>query len=253
MSDGKHKKANVPLYSRCSILMASPALRICEQASTPSVRKEMVDIYLITGPTGKRYVGQAKCVTKQGLEHGTVGRFRQHCSGNKKFYINQAIQKHGAENFKVETLATVDRVKADAAERFAIVAYNSLAPAGYNLTTGGAGVGWYHNNEMVEKMSLRMTQEWASGKRDLVIPKIAKLATGRAHQKRKFELPLYIYQCEGKKTVGVECRVPGHPRKAFTRLDMPYTDKVSLATAHRDGILKSLPDLDTASNKNQSV
>ncbi len=217
--------------------MASPALRICKEQEEPS-ENGLVDIYLITGPTGKRYVGQACCVNKQGRAHGTAGRFRQHCSVHKSFHINRAIQKHGASNFQVQTLATVTREKADASERFAIVAYNSLAPAGYNLTSGGTGPGWYHRKDMVEKMAKRMKGEWAEGKRDYVIPKIAKLATGRAHEKRKFDLPLYIYQVQGKKVVGVECRVPGHPRKCFTKQDMPYTAKVVAAIAHRDTILR---------------
>ena len=228
--------------------MASPALRICEQNET-SLEEELVDIYLITGPTGKRYVGQASCITKQGNRHGTAGRFRQHCSEHKKFYINSAIQKHGASTFRVQTLSTVQRENADEAERFAIVAYNSLAPAGYNLTTGGTRSGWYHNKETVRKHSARIRQEWASGKRDLVIPKIARLATGRAHKKRKFDLPLYVYQVEGKKVLGVECRVPGHPRKSFTRVNMPYTAKVAAAIAHRDAIVKSSPDSNTASKQ----
>ncbi len=211
--------------------------------------EDLVDIYLITGPTGKRYVGQASCVNKQGHSHGTAGRFRQHCNGHKKFHINAAIQKHGKACFQVETLTTVPRHKADASEKFAIVAYNSLAPAGYNLTTGGTGPGWYHNKCMVEKMSERMKQEWAAGKRDLVIPKIAKLAKGRAHEKRKFDLPLYVYQVEGKKVVGVECRVPGHPRKSFTTREMPYTAKVAAAVAHRDTILKDLPGSNTAASR----
>ena len=206
----------------------------------------MVDIYLLTAPNGKRYVGQAKCYTQSGKPHGTQGRFRQHCSESRpQFLIEAAIAKHGAANFKVQTLHTVSKDKADDAEKFAIVAYNSLAPWGYNLTTGGTGKGWYHNPETVQRHSERMRQEWASGKRDFVKVTIAKLATGRAHTIRRHALPLYIYHTKGKKVAGVECKVPGHPRKSFTKKCMTWDEKVKAAISYRDG----LPDSNTASTQ----
>jgi hypothetical protein len=54
--------------------MASPALRICNEEETKS--EDSVDIYPITGPTGKRYVGQASVWDRHGRPRGAEKRWR---------------------------------------------------------------------------------------------------------------------------------------------------------------------------------
>ena len=131
--------------------IASPALRICEQNET-SLEEELVDIYLITGPTGKRYVGQAKRTVSSCS--GAARRWKQHCCLSKSL-VSKAIHKHGKANFCMEVLTTVPRSRADDSETFAIVAYNSLVPAGYNILPGGVnGAG-----KMAERGLRRLSTE----------------------------------------------------------------------------------------------
>lgn len=90
-------------------------------------------IYLLTNLiNGKQYVGQ----TIQQL------RFRIYDHKlKKKFYIGQAIDKYGLENFKIEILEECStKEQLDERERYWIAKLNTKAPNGYNLTNGGEGV-----------------------------------------------------------------------------------------------------------------
>lgn len=80
---------------------------------------------------GKQYVGQ----TSRTLEQ----RWREHCSsGSKCTYLHNAIMKYGKGNFKIEQLdIALDQAELDYKEQHYIAFYNTLAPNGYNLDTGG--------------------------------------------------------------------------------------------------------------------
>jgi group I intron endonuclease len=80
---------------------------------------------------GKQYVGQ----TSRTLEQ----RWREHCSSNSQCtYLHNAIVKYGKENFKVEQIdIALDQEELDYKENQYIKSYNTLAPNGYNLDTGG--------------------------------------------------------------------------------------------------------------------
>ena len=99
------------------------------------------DIYLLTNKkNGKRYVGQS-C-------HGTAKRFRSHCTSSSRdaprMVITRAIKKWGADGFNVQTLGQCSSLeKANELEKFAIVAYNTLASqgCGYNVLPGGQNQG----------------------------------------------------------------------------------------------------------------
>lgn len=81
---------------------------------------------------GKQYVGQ----TTRTLEQ----RWREHCSNNSQCtYLHYAITKYGKENFKVEQIdIALDQDELDYKESQYIKSYNTLAPNGYNLNTGGS-------------------------------------------------------------------------------------------------------------------
>lgn len=80
---------------------------------------------------GKQYVGQ----TSRTLEQ----RWREHCSKSSQCtYLHHAIKKYGKENFKVEQIdIALDQEELDYKESQYIKCYNTLAPNGYNLDTGG--------------------------------------------------------------------------------------------------------------------
>ena len=104
-------------------------------------------IYKITNLIdGKIYVGQ----TNRTLEQ----RWREHCANNSRCrYLHAAILKYGKENFRVEQIdVALDRDEANRKESFYIKRFNSLAPNGYNLNSGG-GVGRTVSNATCRKLS----------------------------------------------------------------------------------------------------
>lgn len=103
-------------------------------------------IYLVTNLiNGKLYVGQTTRTLKK--------RWKEHCSKTSKCpCLHNAIEKYGKENFKVEQIdIAIDRKELDKKEQYYINFYNTLAPNGYNLETGG-NLGAQHSEETLEKM-----------------------------------------------------------------------------------------------------
>lgn len=91
-------------------------------------------VYIITNQVnGKQYVGQ----TIKTLET----RWRRHCWAStampSRMPITKAIQKYGAENFKIETLCTcTSQEDLNIKEGYFARALNTFSPVGYNLTAG---------------------------------------------------------------------------------------------------------------------
>lgn len=94
-----------------------------------NMSNDIYKIYKITNNINdKVYIGQ----TKQNLER----RFAQHCVS--KHLIGKALRKHGSENFTIETLLVSDSLDyVNLMEVEVIKAYETLAPKGYNLASGG--------------------------------------------------------------------------------------------------------------------
>lgn len=96
-------------------------------------------IYMITGPNGKRYIGQTvKKLAYRWHEHKKAAeRGEDHC-------LAVAIRKHGWENFVCVSLTEcVDKREADAVEKGLIAQYGTYwwakgTGGGYNMTAGGA-------------------------------------------------------------------------------------------------------------------
>ena len=93
----------------------------------------MTTIYLITNKlNGKKYVGKTKCSLKK--------RFDEHCLcyADNHTYIDNAIKKHGKENFEVEILTTCDDSEWKYWEHFYVKQCKShWSEGGYNLSWGG--------------------------------------------------------------------------------------------------------------------
>ena len=67
-------------------------------------------------------------------------RKREHFAGNGNRLVKQAIEKYGIENFTFHILHDgIIPEMLDSYEMEAIAQYNSIAPNGYNLTSGGEG------------------------------------------------------------------------------------------------------------------
>lgn len=104
-------------------------------------------IYCVTNKiNGKQYVGQ----TLRNLD----ARWRQHalCYGRCRAMEN-AIKKYGVDAFSVAELAIADTQCAlDALEQHYIQSLNTISPAGYNLSSGGRGIGRMHHPETKDRM-----------------------------------------------------------------------------------------------------
>lgn len=101
-------------------------------------------IYLIKNKvTGESYVGQTTEFKSTMKDHIKL-RFLNHLADARRNsdsnrLICKAINKYGKDNFTVEHLATVPYEDLDAIERHYIAKYITMAPNGYNMTTGGKG------------------------------------------------------------------------------------------------------------------
>ena len=132
----------------CNKILDNPTERYCE-------------IYKITNiKNNKIYVGQ--CVShilnhKRYRPYGHKKRFNTHVSEafsqkkNQSYYLNNAIKKHGVENFMVEILEYCELNHSDDREFYYITNLNSLFPNGYNLKNGGSV--FIHTDESKKKVS----------------------------------------------------------------------------------------------------
>lgn len=113
----------------------------------------MTTIYLITNKLdGKKYVGKTLYTVKK--------RWDEHCLGyrDNNMYIDNAIHKHGAENFDVEVIATCDDSEWKYWESYYIEHYHShWTEGGYNLSRGGD-----HNPMEDEEVRRRHAEACAS-------------------------------------------------------------------------------------------
>lgn len=93
-------------------------------------------IYMITGPTGKRYFGQtSRAIGKRWTEH------KKHAKWGCKYHLHRAMRKYGAENFTIEPLIVVhNKADLDFYEQFAIDTFQTRnGHLGYNMAPGGRG------------------------------------------------------------------------------------------------------------------
>jgi group I intron endonuclease len=83
-------------------------------------------------------------------------RFKAHTNCALKgdgFSLHKAMRKYGIENFEFEVLRSYncDNEEIHRKERAFINVYDTLAPAGYNLTLGGDGASGYKHSEETKK------------------------------------------------------------------------------------------------------
>lgn len=108
------------------------------------INSEQGEIYLVTNmKNNKKYIGQTVSILSTGRKNGTDNRWIQHLNAAKNYsdgcrVLCNAIRKHGDESFKVETLLYCNIESLDFYEIKFIEFYDSLAPNGYNLETGGS-------------------------------------------------------------------------------------------------------------------
>jgi group I intron endonuclease len=93
-----------------------------------------MQVYLITNKVnGKQYVGQTtKTLGERWSGHKFESRRR------KRYPLHRAIAKHGQRKFTVQTLRTcASKEELNLVEMLYIALFDTMSPAGYNLTPGG--------------------------------------------------------------------------------------------------------------------
>jgi group I intron endonuclease len=105
-------------------------------------------VYCITHvETGRQYIGKSVDIER---------RWAEHRSARTGWAIGHAIRKYGAGEFSFEILERCDSdSEALAAEKYWIEWYGSVAPVGFNLTSGGDGA--VPSEETRKRMSVALT------------------------------------------------------------------------------------------------
>jgi len=98
-----------------------------------------VDIYIITLPNGKQYVGQARVINDKkgsGFQRRWKDHVRYSNAQTPEGLFHRALKKYGACNCSTGVLVTVDSELANEYEDMFIDLYDTLSPNGYNLVKG---------------------------------------------------------------------------------------------------------------------
>lgn len=96
-------------------------------------------IYKITNNFDEKiYIGlttKSKAIERW-YQHRYLAR---HLSNTDKSYLHRAMAQHGVDNFSFEVIEEINNNLLPEREQYWINQYNSIAPLGYNLTSGGEG------------------------------------------------------------------------------------------------------------------
>lgn len=132
-------------------------------------------IYAITNRIdGKKYIGQ----TIQSVEVRWYHHLYSARHGLRDTVLCRALKKHGEESFSIEVIDRADSIRElSALEQKYIAALNTIAPNGYNLTSGGL------NHSVHPETRAKMS---ASGKGKHVFSAEALLKIGKASRGRVF-------------------------------------------------------------------
>jgi len=181
------------------------------------------EIYCLTSPSGKKYVGQCVKQLSSGKKWGYIQRWKDHIrDANTKNYcrqLNNAINKYGSENFTIEVIKECNIYELNYYEEHYIKLYNTLSPNGYNLTSGGS--------------ICRQSEETQILKRKSMIGKnVGKIFPKRPRLREEDNaLPKYVrYYRDHSGKEGY--RVSNHPllkEKSFFSKKLPLEIKLELA------------------------
>ena len=181
------------------------------------------EIYCLTSPSDKKYVGQCVKFLSSGKKWGYIQRWKDHIrDANSKNYcrqLNNAINKYGSENFTIEVIKECNIYELNYYEEHYIKLYNTLSPNGYNLTSGGS--------------ICRQSEETQILKRKSMIGKnVGKIFPKRPRLREEDNaLPKYVrYYRDHSGKEGY--RVSNHPilkEKSFLSKKLPLEIKLELA------------------------
>lgn len=180
-------------------------------------------IYMITFPSGRRYIGQTSRTFEERMKsHKNSIRALRGCR-----LVKAAVKKYGWNSVKTEILVLCDEKDLDDYETKFIELYNTLAPNGYNLETGG------HGNKIISETSRKLMSE-AQKRRD-------NRPFRKSDETRN--LPKYIGKVNRQYSKGY--KISRHPSCLYKNFcDKNKTDSENLQDA-----IKFLSELDTGEVK----
>ena len=148
--------------------------------SMSNTAEPICGIYKITNIiNNKTYIGQSIDIRKRFIHHTSESRHqRQHMA------ISKAIQKYGKDYFCFEILTQCTRDELNDKERYFVEKYNSVAPNGYNMRSGGDIRGCYVSEEARKNMSKARTGMKLS---QSAIENIRRASTGRKQPRESVE------------------------------------------------------------------
>ncbi len=161
------------------------------------------EIYCLTSPSGKKYVGQCCIVDSNYRKYGTQRRWRGHVIEAKNYVhkgcwlLNKAIKKYDEINFKVEIILSCRTEKLGYYEKYFIKKYNTLRPNGYNIAFGGSQTNFL-KNKVFEK-------------------------------KKSDDVPEYIFYFDSSNSKGYRVEHPNLPTKAFLSTVFTMNEKLEMA------------------------
>lgn len=183
------------------------------------------DIYVISSPSGKCYIGQCVQYLSNGKKWGYQKRYKHHVRDamvrtyRKKDcrFLNNAIRKYGPDKMTLEKIMTCNISELDELEAYHIEEYYTLAPNGYNLVVGGA------NSRQSEETKKRRSLSMIGKNRGRILNK----------RKRKFSedniLPKYLCRLRGKYNGYCIQNHPTLKRKRFIDSSLTIEQKLKLA------------------------
>lgn len=189
------------------------------------------EIYCISSPSNKKYVGQCVSCLSSGKKWGYLNRWKQHIrdATNGKDYcrlLNNAIRKYKPENFTIELIKECEIKDLDYYENLYIEQLNTMTPNGYNLTSG--------------KTISRQSDETKELRRESMIGKNLGKILNKRPRKRLEDLNLPKYLRYYKDSSGKEgYRISHHPNlkeKSFVSKYTSMEDKLLLAMEYLNSV-----------------
>jgi group I intron endonuclease len=192
---------------------------------------ELGEVYCITSPSNKKYIGQCVKILSSGKNWGYLNRWKQHISDSKngKDYcrlLNNAIRKYGSQNFIIEIVKECNIIDLDYYENLYINTFNTMTPNGYNLISG--------------KTESRQSDETKELRRQSMIGKNLGRIMDKRPRNRPEDLNLPKYLRYYKDSSGKEgYRISNHPilkDKSFLSKYVSIEDKLKMALTYLKSI-----------------
>ena len=143
-------------------------------------------VYKITNKIDRKmYIGQ----TKNSLE----SRWRSHLTNNKCVLLARALKKHGKKCFEIKIMARCNSLEEmNHREAYYIKIFNTLAPNGYNIRSGGK----------VSAISEESKRKMSKAKKGIKLSEAHKLHLSMASARKGKKLSLYEKSLISKANTG---------------------------------------------------